>query len=234
MADNYFNINASSTSKDYQIGLPLESGGNGTVGKFWTKKKTGQKVLIDDYTNIDLLYDPYSGTKQIVLSDDIYEFDTDSLFYQIKSGSLCCNMGIDLSFAVDIYLQPDTISDAYIADKRQIIPTSTGCDFTQNTSTEIRLSIDNDRIIISQIITNINNTIYEYNEKYFDAKLVYLTSDSYGKICIVFDPKSTILIPCIIDYKDFTVPSRVFPVGQIRFRGFLYTYEYTPYEITLD
>ena len=143
-------------------------------------------------------------------------------------------MGIDLSFAVDIYLQPDTISDAYIADKRQIIPTSTGCDFTQNTSTEIRLSIDNDRIIISQIITNINNTIYEYNEKYFDAKLVYLTSDSYGKICIVFDPKSTILIPCIIDYKDFTVPSRVFPVGQIRFRGFLYTYEYTPYEITLD
>ena len=43
MADNYFNINASSTSKEYQIGLPLESGGNGTVGKFWTKKKQVKK-----------------------------------------------------------------------------------------------------------------------------------------------------------------------------------------------
>ena len=143
-------------------------------------------------------------------------------------------MSIDLSFAVDIDLIPDTISDAYIVDKHQIIPTSTGCDFTQRASTEIKLSIDNNRIIISQIITNINNTIYEYNEKYFDAKLVYLASDSYGKICIVFDPRSAILIPFIIDYKDFTVPGRVFPVSQIRLRGFLYTYEYTPYEITLD
>lgn len=38
MADNYFNINTS-TGTSYQIGLPLESSGSGTVGKFWTKKK---------------------------------------------------------------------------------------------------------------------------------------------------------------------------------------------------
>lgn len=37
MADNYFNINTDAGIK-YQIGLPLESGGSGNIGKFWTKK----------------------------------------------------------------------------------------------------------------------------------------------------------------------------------------------------
>ena len=39
MADNYFNLTASSTSKDYQIGLPLESSG-GLSGQFTTKKNS--------------------------------------------------------------------------------------------------------------------------------------------------------------------------------------------------
>lgn len=142
-------------------------------------------------------------------------------------------MGIDLAFAVEITLQPDIISNAYMCDRYQIIPTSTGIDYTQNTDAETRLSIDNNKIIISRIITNINHTIYEYNEKYFDAKIVYLKSDDYGHIKIVFDPKATIPIPFIVDYKDFTVPSRNFPVTYISLNGFLYTYEYTPYEIPL-
>ena len=211
-----------------EVGLSVSSG----------QKKTGQKELIDLRRTIE--YDLYLEPKQISLTDDWYGFDTNSLFYQLKNNLLCCDSGIDLHISVEVAVTSDYFSQqAYLVTKK-IHATSTITEYLTDLfvlNPENIINIESNKVSINYIITNINHILCANNEyDYLETKVLRLISANTNTeyIDIIFDPKTPIPIPAVIDYRNFTIPSRVFPISDILLQGMLHIYEYTPYEITPD